>query len=389
MRKTSLALVLALLASSVMQAQTHSIIALGHGDFSVNELDASNGAILHVFKAVNQPHEAAISPDGKTIYASVPQAGHVVIIDAATFKEKGRIETPFFHGRTPRPPGARGRGRGADAAEGGGAAGGQRGGGQRGAAGAEGGGQRGNAPQGVSAPDSSSPHGMGLNADGSKLYIGVEQADVPGVVVYDTKAGKVLKKIDLVLRGGHYLQVQPGTGNVYYPHRTDNRVIVIDGKTDTIRKIIDVPGGPVGVDFAPNGEVWIHGDGANGVEGTVTVIDSATDTVTRTIQTSGKGAGRMAVSRDGKWAASTHGTTRDVAIIDAVRKEVVATVVVDGGPGFPLFSPDGTRLYVMVSSTSDVAVIDLATMKVVSRWKAGEDTFGGGLRVPNGRASSR
>src|SRR5205823_7083544 len=130
---------------------------------------------------------------------------------------KGRIETPFFHGRTPRPPAARG-----------GAAGGQ-----RGAQNAEGasGAARGNARQGVSAPDSSSPHGMGLNADGTKLYIGVEQADVPGVVVYDTKAGKAWKKIDLVLKGGHYLQVHPATGNDYYPHRPDNRVIVFDGNT--------------------------------------------------------------------------------------------------------------------------------------------------------------
>src|SRR5262245_13446212 len=376
MKRISLALVLAWLASAVMLAQTHTIIALGHSDFSVNEIDPSSGATLHVFKAVNQPHEAAVSPDGKTIYASVPQAGHVVILDAATFKEKGRIDTPFFHGRKlrPAPAGARGGGRARGSAEGGGAE--------------SGAGQRGNAPQGVSAQDSSSPHGMGLNADGSELYIGVEQADVPGVVVYDTKQAKVLKKIDLVLRGGHYLQVHPATGNVYYPHRTDNRVIVVDGRTDTIKKIIDVAGGPVGVDFAPNGDVWIHGDGANGVEGTVTVIDAKSDTVTATIQTPGKGAGRIAVSRDGKWAASTHGTTRDVAIIDTAKKEVVASVVVDGGPGFPLFSPDATKLYVMVSSTSDVAVIDLKTMKVVNRWKAGESTFGGGLRFPAGRPAS-
>src|SRR5438874_4899453 len=116
MRTLSLAAVLVWLGSSVMLAQSHTIVALGHGDFSVNELDTSSGAIVHVFKAVNQPHEAAISPDGKTIYVSVPQAGHVVILDGTTFKEKGRIDTPFFHGRTPRPSGARG-GRAAGAAE--------------------------------------------------------------------------------------------------------------------------------------------------------------------------------------------------------------------------------------------------------------------------------
>jgi hypothetical protein len=43
----------------------------------------------------------------------------------------------------------------------------------------------------------------------SKLYIGVENAEVPGVVVYDVRSEKVIGKIDLLLRGGHYLQVHP------------------------------------------------------------------------------------------------------------------------------------------------------------------------------------
>jgi DNA-binding beta-propeller fold protein YncE len=348
MRKVLLATSLMLLGSSAILAQEHTIIALGHADFSVNEIDPATGKTIQRFKAVNQPHEAAISPDGKTIYASVPQAGHVVIL-GPTLEEKGKIETPFFHAHTPA-PGARGNAQSA----------------------------------GVSVPDSSLPHGMGLNTDGSKLYIGVENADVPGVVVYDTGSNKVLRKIDLLLKGGHYLQVQPGTDKVYYPHRTDNRVVVIDGKTDTISRIIDVPGGPVGVDFAPNGEVWIHCDGNNGIEGTVNVIDSKTDKVIKMIQTPGKGAGRMAVSRDGKWAASTHGDSKDVAIIDAEKKELMGSVEV-GGLGFPLFSPDSTKLYVMVTTTSDIAVLDLKSMKVVDRWKAGEETFGGGIRYTNGR----
>src|SRR5207249_3843757 len=109
-----------------------------------------------------------------------------------------------------------------------------------------------------------------------------------------------------------------------------------------------------GVAFAPNGEVWIHCDGNNGIEGTVHVIDSTTDTITKTIQTPGKGAGRMAVSPNGKWAASTHGDSKDVAVINAETKEVVGSVEV-GGLGFPLFSPDSKMLYVMVTTTSDVA----------------------------------
>src|SRR6516162_9211841 len=136
MRNLFLAISLVMLVSTMAPAQTHTLIVLGHNDHSVNEVDTTTGKVLHKFQAVDQPHEAAVSPDGKTIYAAVPSAAHVVILDAATFKEKGKIESPFFHGRTPQPAGARG----------------QRGG-QRGGAEGAGAGNRGNALPGVNVPD--------------------------------------------------------------------------------------------------------------------------------------------------------------------------------------------------------------------------------------------
>jgi YVTN family beta-propeller protein len=330
-------------------AQDHTLIMLSHSNHTVYEVDPSTGKILHEFVAPDQAHEAAITADGRTIFASVPAAAFVEILDAATFKEKGRIESEFFK-RSPQP-----RRAGRDGSPPG--------------------------PPNTSA----SPHGMALTGDNSKLYIGTENADIPGVIVYDVKAGKVLKKIDVVLNGGHYLAMQPGTDKLYYPHRNDNRVVVIDTKTDRIAKIIPVEGGPVGVAFAPNGDVWLHEDG----DGSVTVVDSKKDEVTKVIQTGGKGAGRMAVSPDGRFAASTHGTSEDVAIIDAAAKTMITNVKIGRGPGFPVFSPDSTKLYVMESGAGDLVVIDLKTNTVAAQYKVGKDPFGGGLRMTRPQSSSR
>ncbi|MBI3491233.1 MAG: YncE family protein [Acidobacteria bacterium] len=324
----------------------HTLVMLSHTNHTVYEVDPSSGRILHEFVAPDQAHEAAITPDGATIFASVPSAALVEIIDAGTFTEKGRIVTDFFK-RTPliRP--------------------GRRGG-----------------PPGPPIT-SASPHGMALTTDGSKLYIGTENADVSGVIVYDVKAGRVLKKIDLLLEGGHYLQIQPRTDKLYYPHRNDNRVVVIDTKTDRILKIIRVAGGPVGVAFAPNGEVWFHEDG----DGSVTVVDSAKDEVIKVIQTGAKGAGRMAVSPDGRYAASTHSDSQDVAIIDTATKELIANVKIGKGPGFPLFSPDSTKLYIMESGEGDLVVVDVRTLAVTARYKVGTDPFGGGVRMAGAAAN--
>ena len=317
------------LAPAVARAQSHTIVALSHTDHTAYELDPATGKILNKFTAVNQPHEGVASPDGRTFYAAIPNGPHVVILDAATFTEKGRIESPFFHS-------SRENG-------------------------------------------SASPHGIALTTDGSKLYVGLENADIPGIVVYDTKANKVLRKIDVVLRGGHFLAIQPNTDKLYYPMREDNRLLVIDTRTDQIAKIVDIDGGPVGVGFAPNGEVWIHNDR----DGAVHVLDGRTDTIVKTLKGLGTGAGRMAVSPDGRWAASTHSGSQDVAIIDATKKEVAATIKIGRGPGFPVFSPDSSKLYIMNSGEGDVCVIDLKAMAIAARHKVGVNPFGGGLRTTN------
>jgi len=339
----------AIAAPTDSTAPDHTLVVLSHSNHTVYEVDPASGRILHEFAAQDQPHEAAITGDGSTIFASLPAAAFVEIIDATTFREKGRIESEYFK-RSPQPRRA----------------------------------GRNGAP--ASPPNTSeSPHGLALNNDGTKLYIGTENADISGVIVYDVKAAKVLKKIDLLLEGGHYLQIQPGTDKLYYPHRTDNRVVVIDTKTDRILKIIPVAGGPVGVAFAPNGEVWFHEDG----DGSVTVVDSKTDSVVKVIQTGGKGAGRMAVSPDGKYAASPHSESQDVAVVDAMGKTLLATIKIGRGPGFPLFSPDSTKLYVMESGMGDVVVVDLKTMSVAARYKVGTDPFGGAIRLAPGPFTPR
>ena len=247
-------------------AQSHTLVALSHEDHTAYEIDPATGQVVHKFTAQNQPHEGVASPDGRTYYLAVPNGPHVVVLDGQTFAQKAIVESPFFTSTKNK--------------------------------------------------GSASPHGIAITDDGRRVYVGLENADVPGIVVIDTASNKVLKKIDVVLQGGHFLAIQPKTGKLYYPMREDHRVLVIDTATDAITKVIPIPGGPVGVGFAPNGEVWIHNDG----DGTVHVIDSAKDEVVKVLQGLGKGAGRMAVSADGRWAASTHGGTQDVALIDAAHQ---------------------------------------------------------------------
>ena len=150
------------LAASATAAGKHTLLVLSHNDHTAYELDPESGRILHSFKAPEQPHEGVVSADGKMVFVAVPNGPIVAILDGESFKEVARIESPMFT-RTPRlSP---------------------------------------NAPPTAKPSTSASPHGVALNNDGSKLYVGLENADVPGIVVYDVKAQQGAEKARAVARG--------------------------------------------------------------------------------------------------------------------------------------------------------------------------------------------
>jgi len=322
-------------------AQKYTIVSVCHTENKVAEVDPATGKTLRTFVVpgewVGETHEGAITADGKTLYVSTPYQKKVLVLDLETFEQKGVIESEFFS----RPRETRRFVR-----------------------------------IGERETTSSDPHGVALSNDESKLYVSVEFAEPPGVVVVDLKTGKT-RKIDTG-SAGNYLWVQPKSGKLYFPAR-DNRVIVIDTATDTVLRSIPVQGGPNGVDFSPNGEVWVNGDR----DGSVTVIDSKTDQVVKVIQPRAKGPGRVAASPDGRFVAATHGP--EVSVIDVATKQIVADLKIsldDTGHGFPLFSPDSNTLHVMNELSNDMVTFDLRTMKPIgARVPIGEASFGGGIRL--------
>jgi YVTN family beta-propeller protein len=326
---------------SVKASPTYTIIGLCHTENKIVEIDPASGTTLRTLVVpgpwTGETHEGAITADGKTMYVSTPYQKQVIVIDLASFTQKAVIDSPLFS----RPPETRRFAR-----------------------------------IGARESTSSDPHGVALNNAETKLYVSVEFAEVPGIVAVDLKSGHSTK-IDTIV-GGNYLWVQPRTDLLYFPTR-DNRVIVIDTKIDQVVRVVPVQGSPDGIAFAPDGEAWVNGDR----DGSVSVIDPVTISVSKVFEFEIKGAGRTAVSADGRFAAATHNT--EVALIEVKTKRVMATqrfTTANSGHGFPLFSPDSKTLHVLDELSGQLMTFDVTALHEKGpRTPVGDASFGGGIRV--------
>jgi YVTN family beta-propeller protein len=154
----------------------------------------------------------------------------------------------------------------------------------------------------------------------------------------------------------------------YVVNNGDNTVSVIDTATNTVVGTpIPVGGLPNGVAITPDGT---HAYVANAGGNTVSVIATATNTVVATV-TVGNSPSGVAVTPDGTHAYVANDSSGTVSVIATATNTVGATVLVGNTPAGIAITPDGTRAYVVNCNcfsgigAGTVSVIDTASNTVV------------------------
>jgi len=212
-----------------------------------------------------------------------------------------------------------------------------------------------------------SPRALAISADGTRAYVTYSN-NGSKVSVIDTATLAVIATVplvgdpnpDYVVPAGYQIEWYQPDAIALSPNGTrayviadqggfPSKVLVIDTVTLGIVDSVRVGTDPLNLVASPDGKrVYV----ANLNSNSVSVIDTATNTVASTIGT--RVPEHLAISPDGKklfvsnWIAtdSNYATTSTVSVIDTATKLTTATIPVNGAVADMVVSLDGTRLYI-------------------------------------------
>jgi len=158
----------------------------------------------------------------------------------------------------------------------------------------------------------------------------------------------------------------------YITNFNSNSVTVINTANNTFKDTVPVGKKPLGIAVSPDG-TRVYVTNANyGDSGTVSVIDTARNEVTATVDVGYKHSpSGVAVTPDGKRLFVANRDINGVSVIDTSTNTVIATVPAGINPLGVTVTPNGTKLYVANRYSNNVSVIDTATNAVTATVKVG------------------
>ena len=184
--------------------------------------------------------------------------------------------------------------------------------------------------------------------------------------------------------------VTPDGRYVYIANNGSSTVSVIDAVTDKVVGSVSVPGGPIGVAVTPDGKYAFVTSSVffTFTGNTVSVINTATNTLVGPPITVGSGPIGVAFTPDGKFSYVANFNDGTASVIDtATRTVVVASIPLGSPSGTPVgvaATPDGKFVYVANVNASTVSVISTATNTVVSSIPVANGAVGVAV-TPNGK----
>jgi gliding motility-associated-like protein len=217
------------------------------------------------------------------------------------------------------------------------------------------------------------PYGIVLSPDGKLAYVAVSNfnfADYCNLAVFNTFTNTVVTYIPIGINPVG-VAINADGSKVYVANSTSGTVSVINTATNTVIANIAMDS-PIGIAISPDGKtLYVTNFQAN----TVSVVDASTDVVTANINV-GKDPQGISISPDGSKVYVANIGSNTVSVINTVNNAVTATIAVASNPNGLCVSPDGDRVY------AGSSVINTATNTVVATVTVPNASFGNFVSAP-------
>lgn len=181
--------------------------------------------------------------------------------------------------------------------------------------------------------------------------------------------------------GWDALTVDESTGRIFISH--GSMVQVVDESNGNVLGTITDLKGVHGIAIAPD---LNKGFISNGRDSSVTVFDLNTLSVLSKINVTGRNPDAILYDPYSHCVFTFNGGSSNCTVIDAASNEVKATISLDGRPEFSAADGNG-KVYVNLEDTSEISVINSASLQVEQTWSIapGEEPSGLALDKENHR----
>jgi YVTN family beta-propeller protein len=300
--------------ATLAETPSPALLVLNKSDNAMAVVNPANGKVIGTVPVGRNPHELAVSEDGKLAFSSNMQGNSISVIDLTTLKEIHRVDLPNLR----------------------------------------------------------TPHGLFFA--GGKLYF-TAQGD-NSIARYDPMTNQVDWKQDSGQSGTHMLVMTKDMNKIFTSNMTSDSIGMFQrspGQQDFKLSIIQVGKGPEAIDLSPDGkQVWT----ATGGDSHVAIIDAANATLIETVHIPMQRANRLKFTPDGKKVLISDSGNGDLVIVDtASHKETKRLKIGENCEGI-LIQPDGSRAYIASERNNFVGVVDLKKLELTSRIQPGNGPDG-------------
>lgn len=214
------------------------------------------------------------------------------------------------------------------------------------------------------------PHGIWVSKDGKLLWVTVEGSQA--VLELDAASGKILKSWKTGQRTSHMLVPMRDEKKLYIANIGSGSVTIIERASDNVKTLVTAAGSE-GIDVSPDGrEVWVANRGAH----TIMIIDTETDAITATFDSGGKMPIRVKFTPNGKQVWVSNATSNTVTVFDAATRELLGSIEVGQVPVGIQMTPDGKRAFIANTNADLITVFDVPARKVLRTFATGKEPDG-------------